>query len=119
MAGQKSHKRSLEETRSRRTRKAERGKAREAAQHRCAQANLQASRLKDREIEDMHVRHGRGEVYRSIGRAYGLDEFTVARVLRYGRLSPWQASQAKRAVNRKPLREEWARKNKKDQLSAS
>lgn len=120
MTVQKSRKRSAEETRGRQVRRAEQGKLREAAQYRCFQANLQAGKLRDSEVADILARHERGEVYRTIGKAYGLDEFTVARVVKHGKLAPWQQAQAKRDKERKPKQLEWAKRHgSKDQLPAS
>ena len=120
MTAQKSHKRSTDETRSRAIRKADRAKVREQLQYRCAQANLQVSKLRDSEVADIRARHERGEMYRTIGKAYGLDELTVARVIKYGKLTPWQAATAKRDADRIPLRAEWAKRHgSKDQLPAS
>jgi len=111
MPAQKSHKRSAEETRSRKAREEERGKRRQADQHRRAQANLLARKLPAKDVADMQARRERGEEYRTIGRAYGLDEFTVARVLRYGRLTPWQAARSARAAQRRPLQDAWAKRH--------
>jgi len=118
MAG-KSRKRSPEETRARLARKLERGRARDERQRRCAQANLLAHRLSMADVQDMRDRHERGELYRTIGKAYGLDEFTVARVIRYGNRSPWQDMEDRRNTSRIPRQQEYQKRNKKDQLSAS
>lgn len=118
MAGKTSHKRSVEETRGRQARKEERGKLRDAQQRRCAQANYQASRLRDSEVADMRARRERKEEYRTIGKAYGLDEFTAARVVRYGKLTPWQAAVTERNTSRIPKQKAYADTHKKEQLPA-
>jgi hypothetical protein len=119
MAGKTSHKRSTEETASRRSRQEQRSRTRAAAQHQREQANFLIRKFSARDVQDMRDRHERGEVYRTIGKAYGIDEFTVARVIRYGALTPWQAAEAARNTARKPLQDAWAKKHKQDQLSAS
>jgi hypothetical protein len=119
MTAQKSKKRSPEETRSRQRVQKERGEQRQQREHRCMQANVQARKFKDREIADMRARHERGEVYRTIGKAYGLDEFTVARVIRHGRLTPWQNAEARRSAARKPLQDDWAKRHPQGKDTAS
>jgi hypothetical protein len=119
MTAQKSRKRSPEETRSRQRAKKERGEQQQARQHRCATANVIAGKLKAADIRDMQARKERGEVLKTIGKAYGLDEFTVARVLRYGQLTPWQAAEAKRAKERASKQEEWLKRHPRGKESSS
>jgi hypothetical protein len=124
MAGQSSksktsHKRSPEETRGRQTRGAELGKKAAAWQDRCREANYHAAKLRDSEIEDIRARRARNEEYRTIGKAYGLDEFTAARVVRYGRLSPWRHAEAARGERRRPLQKAYADEHRKEQMPAS
>jgi hypothetical protein len=119
MPGKTSHKRSTEETASRRSRQEQRSRIRAAGQRQRELASAVARKFSLHDVRDMRDRHERGEVYRTIGKAYGIDEFTVARVIRYGTLTPWQAAEAARSTRRIPLQNAWAKKHKQDQLSAS
>lgn len=112
-------KRSAAETQSLRSAAKEGRKDRDTAQQRAAQANFLAGKLTLGQVKDIRDRRERGEEYRTIGKAYGLDEFTAARVVRYGKLSPWQHAEAARNARRVPLQEAWKKRNEKDQLSAS
>jgi hypothetical protein len=111
-------KRTTSETEGRARAEAARADAAQAVQIQCARANLLARKLTDGQVKDIRTRRENGETFAAIGRAYSLDEFTAARVDRYGRLSPWQYARHLRNAGRTPLQEAWAKRNK-GQLPAS
>ena len=92
----------LKEARSRRWRNGQlRKTARIKAQQLCEAANVYMRLLPANGLAEMTARAEAGEKLTVIAKDFGTNEFTVARMLKYGKLTPWQVAEANRAFRRR------------------
>jgi hypothetical protein len=96
-----------------------RHKARDKRQRELAHANMLIRGLTDAQVREIRSRHEGGEAFSKIAASFGMDEFTIARADRYGRLAPWQHARGVRDAARKPLQDAYAKRKKGNQLPAT
>lgn len=81
-----------------------RSAARQLLQRSQQRANLFAAKLSAADIRQIQQRAAAGESIAAIGKDYGASEFEIARVVRYGGLTPWQAARRRRAARNQPVK---------------
>lgn len=102
-----------QELRARSARRREaRAKQRTAAQDARHAASLYALKLPPKLATEIQARREAGETFAALARDYGCTEFEIARIVRYGKLTPWQHARARRNAARLPVQEAYAKRNK-------
>lgn len=92
----------LKEARSRRWRLSQvRKQARIQEQRLNEAANLYMRKLPSNGLAEIQARAEAGEKLTVIAKDFGTTEFVIARLLKYGKLTPWQVAEANRAFRRR------------------